>query len=257
MIVSGTSKFFRKPALLVVLVAIVGLGAASGMAALTAASGPKPFELVLNGEYEYGIPDFGLLTAGAFTAKAPFCEAGSAVLIELDALRLACADGSGSITLDVGYRRAPLWRILEGTGQYAGLRGRGTVWAEDWTELRPTYRSTFQGVVDEDAVAPTIALASAKASKVKGTKGVYTIPVALDIRDNVEDNPVTYTVIVTRERGAGRWLASKSGEAIGSVSLEFRVRRPNARVRAVLIRTTAVDPVGNESTLGATVKLPQ
>ena len=108
-----------------------------------------------------------------------------------------------------------------------------------------------------DAVAPTIALASAKASKVKGTKGVYTIPVALDIRDNVEDNPVTYKVIVTRESGAGPWLASKSGEAIGGISFELRVRRPNERVRAVLIRTTAVDPVGNESSLDARVKLPR
>ena len=112
--------------------------------------------------------------------------------------------------------------------------------------------------MDADAVAPTIALASAKASKVKGTKGVYTIPVALDIRDDVEDNPVTYKVIVTRENGAGPWLASKSGEAMGGVSFELRVRRPLAyAVRAVLIRTTAVDPVGNESSLDATVKLPK
>jgi hypothetical protein len=265
LIVSGTSKHLRRPALLVVLIAIVGLGAASAMAALAAASGPKPFELVLNGEYEYGIPDFGLLTAGAFTSKAPFCESGSAVDVWSEVLigrRFACADGTGTITLRIGNPDGESgdsdWSILEGTGQYSGLRGRGTVRGEDWTELRSTYRSAFQGVVDADAVAPTIALASAKASKVKGKKGVYMIPVTLDIRDDVEDNPVTYKVIVTRENGAGPWLASKSGEAMGSASFELRVRRPLAYpVRAVLIRITAVDPVGNESSLNAKVKLPR
>ena len=247
--------------MLVVLIAIVGLGAASAMAAMGAASGPKPFELVLNGEYEYGIPDFGLLTAGSFTSNAPFCESGPVDVWTKDApigLRFTCADGSGSITLRIGRPDGESgysdWSILEGSGQYAGLRGRGTVRVEDWTEPR----STFEGVVDADAVAPTIALASAKASKVKGTKHVFTIPVALDIRDNVEDNPVNYTVIVTREMGAGRWLASQSGVAFGGVSFELRDRRPLAyQVRAVLIRITAVDPVGNKSSLDVTVKLPK
>jgi hypothetical protein len=105
-------------------------------------------------------------------------------------------------------------------------------------------------------VAPTIGLA-AKASKVKGKKGLYTIQVELDIRDNAEDNPVAYTVSVRRESGVGPWLASKSGEAIGGISFELRFRRPNERVRAVLIRTTAMDPVGNESVLDAWVKLPR
>jgi hypothetical protein len=48
-----------------------------------------------------------------------------------------------------------------------------------------------------------------------------------------------------------------SGEAIGGISFELRFRRPNARVRAVLIRTTALDPVGNESSLDARVRLPK
>jgi hypothetical protein len=255
MIMSSTSQHLQKPALLVVLIAIVGLGAASAMAALAARSAARPFELVFNGGYESDY-DGVLLLAGSFTSKAPFCESGSAATVELDAPRFSCADGSGSITLDVGSRPDPFgdrgWRILEGTGHYAGLRGRGMVRGEDWTE-----ELTFQGFVAEDAVAPTIALASAKASKVKGKKGVYTIPLALDIRDNVEDNPVTYKVVVTRESGAGPWLASKSGEAIGGTTFELRIRRPNEPVRAVLIRTTAVDPVGNVSSLEATVKLPR
>lgn len=151
------------------------------------------------------------------------------------------------------------WSILEATGQYASLRGRGTFRSEPLSEdeFGFTFRSTFQGVVAADAVAPTIALASTRASKVKGTKGIYTIPVALDIRDNVEDNPVAYVLSVRRESGTGPWLASKSGEAIGGISFELRVRRPNERVRAVLIRTTAMDPVGNESVLDAWVKLPK
>ena len=51
--------------------------------------------------------------------------------------------------------------------------------------------------------------------------------------------------------------ASKSGEAIGGVSFELRVRRPHAGVPAVPIRTTAVDPIGNESSLDARVVLPK
>jgi hypothetical protein len=263
-IVSGTSKHLRKSAMLAVL-AIVGLGAASAMAAVTAVSAAKPFELVLNGEAEWD--DWGVLrTSEAFTSKAPFCESGSAAYVDIGVRRFACADGSGSITLellDIGFPQASFgdgdWSILEATGQYAGLRGRGTFRSEALSEdeFGFAFRTTYQGVADADAVAPTIAVANLKASKVKGKKGVYTIPVALDIRDNVGDNPVTYRVIVRRESDTGPWLASKSGEAIGGISFELRVRRPNERVRAVLIRTTAMDPVGNESSLDAWVKLPK
>jgi hypothetical protein len=242
--------------MLAVLVAIVGLVVTSAAAAPVAGSAATPFELVWNGEYEFD--DNGvLLLAGSFTSMAPFCESGSAVDNALDALRFACADGSGSITLQFDPELWNTdWSILGGTGQYAGLRGRGTFQVEGWDPL-PTFRVTFQGFVAADAGAPTIAVVSAKASKVKGTKAIYTIPVALDIRDGVEDNPVTYKVIVTRESGAGPWLAQTSGEAIGGISFELRVRRPLGDVRAVLIRTTAVDPVGNKSSLDATVKLPR
>jgi hypothetical protein len=253
--------------MLVVLIAIVGLGAASAMAALAAVSAAKPFELVLNGEAEWD--DFwGVLrTSEAFTSKAPFCESGSTAYVDIGVRRFACADGSGSITLDIlddGFPQVSFggdgdWSILEATGRYAGFRGRGTFRSEALSEdeFGFTFRSTFQGVADADAVAPTIAVANLKASKVKGKKGVYTIPVALDIRDNVGDNPVTYRVIVRRESNTGPWLASMSGEAIGGISFELRFRRPNARVRAVLIRTTALDPVGNESSLDARVRLPK
>jgi hypothetical protein len=266
MIVSGTSQHLRKPALLVVLIAILGIGAASAMAALAAGSAAKPFEMVLNGEGEWD--DFwGVLrTSEAFTSKAPFCESGSVASVDIGVRRFACADGSGSITLDLLDMGLPQpsfgdgdWSILEATGQYASLRGRGTFRSEPLSEdeFGFAFRSTFQGVADADAVAPTIAVANLKASKVKGKKGVYAISVALDIRDNVGDNPVAYTVSVRRESGTGPWLALKSGEAIGGISFELRVRRPNGRVRAVLIRTTAVDPVGNESSLDARVKLPE
>jgi hypothetical protein len=271
--VSSTPRRIRKPALIVALIAIVGLGAASAMATL-AASAVKPFELVVNGVYEPD-DDGAWQAKGSFTSQAPFCESGSAEDVGFGA-RFTCADGSGSITL---YTGSPLfrhaleardaldgdgdsssdWRIVAGSGQYADLRGKGPYSKGDWggdKDVSVTFRRTFQGVAAADAVAPTIGLA-AKAFKVKGKKGVYTISVALDFRDDVEDNPVSYTVSVRRENGAGPWLASKLGEAIGSISSEFRVRRPNGRVRVVLIRTTAVDPVGNESSLDATVKLPK
>jgi hypothetical protein len=103
--------------------------------ALVAASAPKPFELVFTGGYEWAdVPQ----AAGAFTSKAPFCEAGSAVdvLSEVSfGRRFACADGSGSITLRIGSPDGEsgdsIWSILEGTGQYASLRGKGTVRGEE------------------------------------------------------------------------------------------------------------------------------
>src|SRR5687768_2593965 len=141
-IVAGTSQHLRKPALLLILIALVGFGAASAMAALGAGSAATPFELVFNGGYESD--DSGeLLLGGGFTSKAPFCESGSAVDVDSGKARFMCADGSGSITLQ--FRPElwdPDWSIVEGTGQYAGLRGRGTV-QEDWT----AYSITFQGFV--------------------------------------------------------------------------------------------------------------
>ena len=226
------------------------------MATSAASSAPKPFELLFDGEYAWN-GDVEPWLVGSFTSKAPFCESGSVIATALWH-QFACADGSGSLKLElVGID----WSILEGTAQYAGLRGRGTFTTtapngDLWDYFGP-FHSAFEGLVAEDTVAPTIAVASATASKVKGTKGVYTIPVDLDIRDDVGDNPVNYKVIVTRESGAGPWLASRSGEAIGEIFFEFRVRRPNAGVRGLLIRTTARDPVGNESTLDVRVRLPK
>lgn len=259
LIVSGISQHLRKPALLVALVAIVGVGAASALAARGAASAAKPFELVFNGAYDFDV-DGRIWLAGAFTSKAPFCESGSAVDLDIGVRRFVCADGTGSLTLEAARLGAIAgdWRIIEGTGQYADLRGRGTSWEEMLSDdpwFGP-FRSTYHGLVDADAVAPTIGLA-AKASKVKGKKGIYAIQVELDIRDNAEDNPVAYTVSVRRESGVGPWLASKSGDAIGAVSFALRTRRPNEPVRALLVRTIAVDPVGNESTLDVRVKLPK
>ena len=256
--VSDISHDLRQAAMLVVLIAIVGLGAGSAMAAPGAASAAKPFELVFNGGYEFDEVDGAIWLAGAFTSKAPFCESGSAVDLDLGVRRFVCADGSGSITLESPFEGVGDWRILEGTGQYADLRGRGTSWEEMLSDdpWFGDFRSTYQGLVDADAVAPTIDLA-AKAFKVKGRKGIYTIPVALGVRDNVEGNSVAYKVFVTRESGAGPWLASKSGEGTGDVSFELRVRRTNEPVRALRVRTLAVDPVGNESTLDVRVKLPK
>jgi hypothetical protein len=252
--VSGTSQHLRKPALLVALIAIVGLGAASAMAARAASSAPKPFELVFTGEYAPN-GDVEPWLVGAFTSKAPFCVSGS--VTAAIAHHFECADGSGSLTLELMYSE---WSILEGTGQYAALRGRGTFRSEtlsgDPWDFSGPFRSTFQGIAAADVVAPTIAFASARASKVEGKKGIYTLLLGVAFRDDVEDNPVTYNVIVKRAKGAGVWLAQKSGEANGGIPLTLPVRLWNARVKALLIQATAMDPVGNASSLEAKVKLP-
>jgi hypothetical protein len=109
--------------------------------------------------------------------------------------------------------RITTWQILDGSGEYADLRGRGWVRAEP-LEIRDsvvTFRSTLGGVADRDAIAPTIGISSARATKLRRPARAYSIRVALALRDDVEGNSVSYTLRVFSARGIE--LARKSGTA--------------------------------------------
>ena len=139
------------------------------------------------------------------------------------------------------------WKIVEGSGRYASLRGRGYA-AERHSAVRAgpgvaDLGRTLLGLVDwgaepdqpedgdtvaptnADTVAPTIAIASARAVKLRRPAGAYSIKVALALRDDVEGNPVAYMLRVTQTRAHGLIvLASKEGTtASGSVSTTLRV----------------------------------
>jgi hypothetical protein len=264
------------------VVALVGIGlagvvAVSAATALAARSAASSFELVVQGRAVDVILD------GTFTSSAPFCESGTAAHAphsgEYREL-YTCSDGSGSLT----FRFMPPgdsgeWTIVEGSGRYASLRGKGKYSVEnlglgDFATWE--FRAKLQGVVDwgaepdqpedgdtvaptnADTVAPTIAIASARAAKLRRPAGAYSIRVALALRDDVEGNTVAYMLRVTQTR-AHRLivLASKEGTtASGSVSTMLRVV-PGKRVRTVQLRLSASDPVGNEMSIARSLKLPR
>jgi hypothetical protein len=161
--------------------------------------------------------------------------------------------GTGSLTVRV---RSTTWQILDGSGEYADLRGRGWVRAEP-LEIRDsvvTFRSTLGGVADLDVVAPTIAIASARAAKLRRPAGAYSIKVALALRDDVEGNSVSYTLRVFNARGIE--LARKSGTAeTEAVPLVLRVLPRSAKKKTVRLELTASDPVGNATSLTRVLKL--
>jgi hypothetical protein len=260
-----------------VAVGLAGLTGVGVVAAVAGGSAAGSFELVLEGRHEAmpvstAFPN-GLRHTGTFSSGVPFCASGTAVDVTSDAsLETAdsrvytCDDGSGTLTIaaEPFYEHndpwSAHWSIVEGTGRYAGLRGQGAyrgeiVSGDPSQPLTVTYRSTLQGVADADAVAPTIAVVSAKATKLGRPAGAYSLKLTLMIRDDVEGNPVAYTLTVV---GGGAELARKTGTTASlSVSATIRVRPASKRVRTLRIQVTATDPVGNEASYARSIKLPR
>ena len=200
-------------------IGVAGVVAVSAATALAARSAASPFELVLQGRYEAFVQGDVLLDGqlvATFTSGAPFCESGTAVDVELPARsspvagarRYTCADGSGSLTrAEADPRRARAttpgsgeWTIVEGSGRHMGLRGKGTFIGEllsgdPWDFASPIeVRTTLQGLVAADAVAPSLAFTSASVTKLRRPAGAYSIKVALSLRDDVEGSTVAYYV---------------------------------------------------------------
>jgi hypothetical protein len=262
------------------LVAAVALIAAIAMSAIgaTALAAPteaSPFELTIEygGEdpwWEFPSPQH----EGTFAARAPFCRSGT--VVELGTLdpwgvkyRFTCHDGSGSVVVSSADVLFPwldplwlepwttTWRIVEGTGRYVDLRGKGSLRSEILVadpDGRFTLRSTLQGIAAEDAVAPTIGFSSVEVTKLRRPGGAYSLKLEIALRDNLEGNPVSYTLRVTPATSA-RELASSFGTTqAGAVSVTMRTPRVYG-LRAMLLRLTASDEVGNESSVSQVVKL--
>jgi hypothetical protein len=260
-------------------VALVGIGlagvvAVSAATALAGRSAGSPFELVAIDRYEAECPDCFPSGGhvGTFTSGAPFCESGTIDDLgsrrqnETDR-RYTCSDGSGSLTLvernfgGGGNSGGLEWMIVEGSGGYTDLRGKGSYSYEVLSEYPPAvvYRTTLQGFVTaKDAVAPTLAFTSASVTKLRRPAGAYSIKVALSLRDDVEGNTVAYRLRVTQTR-AHRVivLASEEGTtASGSVSTTLRIV-PGKRVRSVQLWLSGSDPAGNEVSIVRSLRLPR
>jgi hypothetical protein len=258
-----------------VLTAAVTPGAIVAVAAQSKAS---PFELVVAGEHE-AVPvslafPFGIRHRGTFTASSPFCSAGTFFDLtndlldsESDTRLYTCADGSGTLTTrqEDWYEHKPpftdTWRIVKGTGRYADLRGNGSFRGEFLSGnpedfLTIVFRSTLDGFVAFDAIAPTVNLLAAKVTKLRRPSSTYAIRLTLMMRDNEPGNAVSYTVAV-EPGGGGLYLAEKKGSAApGKVTIALRIR-PTTGARTVLLQVGAQDPVGNSGWSTHRLKLPR
>jgi hypothetical protein len=256
----------------VVLAGLVPMRAAT---ALAAGSAPSAFELTVAGRDTWrtdGNVLLGVDLEWTFESRAPFCTTGT--FLEFGGpgwttWRFACADGTGGLTISIAraWNHDPeastwetAWRVVEGTGSYAGLRGEGSMRIEVLSNETSggtsvmTWRSTLEGVVERDAVAPTIAFWSAKAAKLQRPSGSYGLRLGVALRDDVMDNPVSYVLRVT---SGGRKLAEKSGTTRKeAILLALRIRPP-AGARTVQLELTGSDPVGNRVSLTRSLKLPR
>ena len=211
------------------------------------------------------------LHEGTFTASPPFCASGRAEDLSAEPTRptvsvrlYTCADGSGTITVRTVNHEAEFtldttgsWTIVEGTGSYARLRGTGTLTGvplsgDPQIPATITFRSSWQGVVDFDDVAPTLVLTRATAAKVL-PRGTYSLKLAFSARDDVADNPVSYRVRVWWS-GLPRFIVRQGETPSGTVSIALRIR-PGGSVRKIRIELGATDPVGNAQTLARSLAL--
>jgi hypothetical protein len=204
---------------------------------------------------------------GTFTASAPLCPAGSAVDMlheypfPIVGLRsLTCSDGSGTGTVQVGPFTAEealggsgSWTIVDGTGRYATLRGRGT-----WGTVEPgdyhessgrTFRTALNGVAAFDVVAPAIVI---RRSTVTRNSGARLLELAFSAPDDHEANVVSYRVTTHAGRHV---LAESEGTTVGhAVTVTQRIRPANG-TRRITVVITATDAVGNLRRLARAVRL--
>ena len=184
-------------------------------------------------------------------------------------LRLyTCADGSGTLTTNQEdwYELKPpftdVWNIVEGTGRYADLRGRGTYRGEQLSGVHEdpysvVFRSVYTGMVDFDAVGPTITVASAKLTKLRRPVGTYSLWLRISMRDKDRGARLTYTVGVQPTSGELPYLVEKNGStSAATVTVTVRFR-PASGARTAVVDVDAEDPVGNVRRTSWRLKLPR
>ena len=246
---------------------LVGIAAAGAVALGTAGASAAPTSLTLTFDGVHFIDSSvagGMNHRGRFTAAPPLCPAGTAIDvqdIEVEPLtvlrRHTCDDGSGTFTSFLPTVRNEhgglgSWKIVVGTGRYETLRGVGTytgrlVSGDPNVFETIVYRTSWQGLVDFDAVAPTLT-ATARSKKLRRPARTYTIQTAID---GHEPN-IAYSVDI---RAGKSYLALKTGASnSGRAIVPLRIRAARL-VRSVNVIVTIADAVGNESTRTLAVKL--
>jgi hypothetical protein len=226
---------------------------------------PTTFTLEFSGAHilDRSLPA-GVRHEGRFTASPPLCTSGTALDIQdvqvepLSVMRRhTCDDGSGSFVAFMPgvlgeHGGSGSWKIVDGAGRYAELRGVGTysghiVSGDPGVPATVAYTTSWQGVVDFDAVAPTVTV-QASAKKLRKPPRTYSIRTVLD----AHEGPVEYSIDI---RSGTLFLAFKQGTAAsGRIATTLRVRPPR-RVRSAVVIVTVADAVGNEGVTKPIVKL--
>jgi hypothetical protein len=253
--------------------AFVLVGLAFAATATGSGTTASPFELTMTGRVGKQVGLAKWLHEGTFTAAAPFCSAGRGEDISAKETRptisdrvFTCGDGRGSITARVVSHEAEhtvevtgTWAIVSGTGAFADLRGHGTLTGAPLSgdPRQPgtlTFRTTWRGVVDFDAVGPSLEITRLSALKLRRPAGSYSVRIGFSTADNVAPNAVSYEVRALRSNFQ---LASKRGEtAGGEVSVMLRVRSLEP-LRKLRLEIDALDPLGNKTSIARALKLPR
>jgi hypothetical protein len=252
------------------LAVVSGLATVFALIAVRATAAPTPSSLTFEGAHfsDSTLPG-GLRHDGRFTASEPFCSAGRAHDVRhffseggpLTVLRMhTCDDGSGSFTAFMPLVRAEhdgrgTWKIVEGTGRYATLRGigtyTGTLISGDPTAFETiTYRTSWQGVADFDADPPAIEKFTATARKLRQRPRTYVLRIGVTARDT--STPVTYTVDARLGGGVEAMKGGSTSSGVATITLRIRPARAARSARIVL---TARDAVGNETSASRAVRL--
>jgi hypothetical protein len=240
------------------IVVIVGLALA--VASGAGAQAPPPFQLIFDGKHA------GLMHEGTFTTSSAWCPSGSAADVSVEdetAIRRFSCAGGGEFQARVSplpgeHGGSGTWQIVEGSGPLADLRGKGTFISTRLTGSQNdppsiTFRSVWDGIADFDTSPPTVAVTSAKASRLK-PRLTYDVRLGLSLTDNGSD-VVSYVLQIADVRKPSKALVYKLGRTTSAaVQSRFRIKVAKT-THALRIRIDATDAVGNAATLTRTMRL--
>jgi hypothetical protein len=247
--------------------ALIGVVACLAVAvgAAGASGAPTPVMLTFDGIHvsDASLPA-GIRHEGRFTATPPLCVRGSAVDVEdvevepLSVMRrYTCDDGSGTFTAFLPVIAGEhggngTWKIVDGTGRYATLRGIGTysgrlVSGDPNNFVTIVFQTSWDGVVDFDAIPPMLT-ATSHATKVRRPPRTYNVRTVI----SADEPSFAYSVDI---RAGKRYLALKTGNSNSrSLTVTRRVRVARG-TRSISVLVTIADAVGNETTTTLVVKL--
>lgn len=204
---------------------------------------------------------------GTFRSASPFCGAGDVAELPrslsgrwMSGLRrLTCSDGSGSVTVrtwlmgmdEASASESGVWQIVEGTGDYASLRGKGAyARVVEGKGRDASARETWAGEAGLDAAAPKVAFSQISVARAP-TPGWHVVRIALTARDG--ESPVYFLVSASNRF----LLAARSGTtATGIAVVALRVH-PGTGGPTIRLKLEASDRVGNTTTVVRTLDLPR